>query len=76
MAIARTAWNEMIEARVTKTSNILAQIKVVKMIGAGDALCRLLKRIHDAEIKTSMSERTQKIYITALGRSKHYLPVR
>jgi hypothetical protein len=67
MAVARTAWNESIAKRITRTSNFLAQLKVVKMTGTADAMTGILKRLQLGEIHKSMSERTLRISVAALG---------
>lgn len=70
MSVAQAKWNEMIQMRITKTSNMLAQLKVMKMTGADEALLGLLQRLRVAEIAKSMVERTLRICITVLGECK------
>ena len=67
MAAARTAWNESIGRRITKTSNFLAQLKVINMTGAADAMTGILKTLQLGEIQKSMSERTLRVCVATLG---------
>ncbi len=68
MGAARAAWNKMIERRVARTSNILAQLKVVKMSGASGVLQRLLQRFRIAEVQASLKERNIRITLGGLGK--------
>lgn len=67
MAVARTAWNEMIQKRVARISNLLAQLQVVKMIGASEALHGAMQRLRIAEIETSLGERKFRVMVTGIG---------
>lgn len=50
-------WSAHVKDRVAATSNILAQLKEVKMLGLGATLANILQSKQLAEIKASMRVR-------------------
>lgn len=70
MARARTAWNESIADRVAKTSNVITQLKIIKMAGLSDPVANLLHGLREKEIRTSRTERNLRTCIAAFGKSK------
>lgn len=58
-------WNEHIQERVATTSNILAQIKEVKMLGLAPSMAAHLQRLQDQEVEVYLSDR--KIIATTFG---------
>lgn len=71
MGVARLAWNEKIETRVAKTSNILAQLKSVKMMGLTPPMSSSVQNLRNAEIKTSLTERRLRVVLHALSKYKN-----
>lgn len=71
MIPARKAWNEKIQDRVTKTSNILAQLKIIKMVGLSEPVFAFVQSLRDVEIKTSMRERNLRVIVAMLGMARH-----
>lgn len=67
MKRTRKDWNEHIETRVAATSNVLAQMKDVKMMGLAPAMAEHLQEMHDAEIKVSLRDRTSLSCVFALS---------
>ncbi|KAJ6783517.1 hypothetical protein PWT90_02048 [Aphanocladium album] len=67
MAGTRKTWNEHIETRVGATSNALAQMKDVKMMGLAPAIAKNLQKLQDSEIKASLSDRTALSGVFALS---------
>ncbi|KAJ6781210.1 hypothetical protein PWT90_10566 [Aphanocladium album] len=53
----RGTWNERIETRVSATSNILAQIKNLKMLGLMPLLASRLQKRYETEVDLSMETR-------------------
>ncbi len=54
-----TIWNEHIEARVAATSNILAQIRDIKMLGLTPLLFGRVQRQFDDEVDIAMTYHKQ-----------------
>lgn len=52
-----TNWNEAIEERMAKTTNILTQLTNIKMLGLGPTVAAYLQRLRDSEIEVSKSYR-------------------
>lgn len=67
MGHARIAWNEKIQARVAKTSNLLAQLKSVKMMGLAPPMTSYVQTLRNAEIKTSLTERNLRVILHSLS---------
>ena len=67
MSRTRRNWNEHIESRVAATSNILAQMKDVKMMGLAPAMAENLQKMQDAEVKASLRDRTALSGVFALS---------
>lgn len=63
MGQTRKRWNEQIQERVSATSNILAQLKDIKMIGLAPSMAMHLRKLHDKEVEASLSDRV----IVAIG---------
>ncbi len=57
MGVARKRWNEHIEDRVAATSNILAQIKDIKMTGLAPSMATHLSQLRAKEIEVSLTDR-------------------
>jgi hypothetical protein len=68
MVGARAAWNEKIQDRVAKTSNIIAQLKAIKMAGLSEPMLGFIERLRTVELETSMSERYLRIAVGALSK--------
>lgn len=75
MIPARLSWNERIESRVAKMSNILVQLKSVKMAGLSPILSSYVQRLRDIEVSTSMVERSLRVSLHALRMSSSILLV-
>lgn len=69
MARARTLWNEKIEERVAQTSNVVTQMKIIKMAGLSEPVAGFLQRLRINEVKTSMNERKFRLSIISLGKA-------
>ncbi|OAA55637.1 ABC transporter, transmembrane domain, type 1 [Cordyceps fumosorosea ARSEF 2679] len=67
MSRTRINWNQHIESRVAATSNVLAQLKDVKMMGLAPAMARNLHEMHDAEVKASLRDRATLSGVFALS---------
>ena len=50
MGPARAAWNEYIQVRVAKTTNLLSQVKVVKLLGLSCTMADYLQAFRVQEI--------------------------
>ncbi|OAA69111.1 ABC transporter, transmembrane domain, type 1 [Cordyceps fumosorosea ARSEF 2679] len=59
MMTTRKNWNEHMQDRVAETSNILAQIKDIKMLGLNSVLADRLQKQFENEVKVSMATRQQ-----------------
>jgi ABC-type bacteriocin/lantibiotic exporter with double-glycine peptidase domain len=70
MGIARTAWNEKVQTRVGATSNVLAQLKSIKMSGLSSVLSEFLQRLREEEIKASLKERRTRVMLHALCKKR------
>ncbi|OAA60085.1 ABC transporter, transmembrane domain, type 1 [Cordyceps fumosorosea ARSEF 2679] len=57
MGVARKRWNEHIEERVAATSNILAQIKDIKMTGLAPSMATHLNHLRAQEVTASLADR-------------------
>lgn len=68
MVGARTAWNEKIQDRVAKTSNVIAQLKAIKMAGLSEPVLGFIERLRTVELETSMPERHLRIAVGALSK--------
>ena len=66
MGIARAAWNGKVETRVAATSNVLAQLKSIKMSGLSSVLSDFLQNLREEEIQASLKERYTRIMLHAL----------
>ncbi|KAJ6783399.1 hypothetical protein PWT90_02209 [Aphanocladium album] len=64
---ARKTWNERIHDRVAATSNILAQIKDIKMTGLALSMARYLKTLREREIEASLRMRQANCISFGLG---------
>lgn len=63
----RKNWNEHIEVRVAATSNVLAQMTDVKMMGLAPALAKHLQKMQDKEVTASLRDRTALSGVFALS---------
>ncbi|OAA78555.1 ABC transporter, transmembrane domain, type 1 [Akanthomyces lecanii RCEF 1005] len=59
-AAAMVLWNEKIQHRVSKTSKVLSQMRVIKMLGLGPTISVYLQRLREEEIATSRSHQAYK----------------
>lgn len=69
MGVARIAWSEQTEQRVAKISNVLVQLKSIKMSGLAPSVRDFAQRMRDKEIKTSMQERSLRVVLHALSKA-------
>jgi len=67
---AREAWNSFIETRVSKTSNILAQIKSWKLIGMGPILIQYVQNLRVEEMFYARRFRRLTAAMLSSGRHK------
>lgn len=67
MTAARRLWNEKIELRVAATSNVLAQLKSVKITGLAPLVTERLEKLRNEEILASLKERHMRIILHAIG---------
>ncbi|XWW92914.1 hypothetical protein V2A60_000841 [Cordyceps javanica] len=65
ISLTRKIWNERIHDRVAATSNILAQIKDIKMTGLAPSMGKYLKTLRGKEIEASLQ--TRKANCTSFG---------
>lgn len=68
MVKARRLWNEKIEARVAATSNVLAQLKSIKVAGLAALMTQRLKDLQSEEMKISLKERRMRVILQAIGK--------
>lgn len=68
MMKARASWNEKIQERVAKTSNIIAQLKIIKMAGLSEPMLGYIERLRAAELTTSMRERNLRVIVGGLSK--------
>lgn len=61
---AAAAWNRSIESRVAKTSNVLAQLPAIKMLGLGPTATAHLQRLRVDEV--NMSKRYRRIVLLSV----------
>ncbi|KAM3453841.1 hypothetical protein MY3296_003502, partial [Beauveria thailandica] len=59
MIATRKRWNEHMQVRIAATSNILVQIKDIKMLGLNTVLSNRLQKQFEREIDVSMTNRHQ-----------------
>ncbi|KAM3549612.1 hypothetical protein ARSEF4850_008758, partial [Beauveria asiatica] len=59
MIATRKRWNEHMQVRIAATSNILVQIKDIKMLGLNTVLSNRLQKQFESEIDVSMTNRHQ-----------------
>ncbi|KAH8715994.1 ABC transporter atnG [Beauveria bassiana] len=59
MIATRRKWNEHMQDRIAATSNILVQIKDIKMLGLNTVLSNRLQKQFESEIDVSMTNRHQ-----------------
>ncbi|OAR02083.1 hypothetical protein LLEC1_05009 [Akanthomyces lecanii] len=57
IGVTRKRWNERIEDRVAETSNILAQIKDIKMTGLAPSMASHLNQLRAKEVEVSLTDR-------------------
>jgi hypothetical protein len=67
MGPARVRWNEMVEKRVSVTSDMLGQIKSVKMLGLGQVVARYIQSLRVTEVECSKRFRVLIVTMDALG---------
>ncbi|OAR02281.1 hypothetical protein LLEC1_06609 [Akanthomyces lecanii] len=65
MSRANKRWNERIEDRVTKTSQILSQLPAIKMLGLGPKTLEYVQYLRNIEIRTSLTFR--RIQVAVIG---------
>lgn len=70
MVLTQKRWNEHIEDRVSTTSNMLAQMRDVKMLGLAPSMGKHLEALHDKETEVSLENRT--VVSATFGISKRY----
>ncbi|OAR00024.1 hypothetical protein LLEC1_00470 [Akanthomyces lecanii] len=64
-AAAMVLWNEKIQHRVSNTSKVLAQMRVIKMLGLGPTISVYLQRLRAEEIATSQRHQAYKTITVA-----------
>lgn len=64
-ATTMVLWNEKIQHRVSKTSKVLAQMKVIKMLGLGPTISVYLQRLREEEVATSRNHQACQMMILA-----------
>lgn len=64
---AQAEWIEQSEIRVAKTSDMLSQIKAIKMIGLEDDISRQILHLRKLEIERSIKARLLSIVNNATG---------
>ncbi len=69
MGRARAGWNEKIEDRIAATSNVLAQLKSIKMTGFSSLTSKSLQEKRLEEIKYSSKERWLRAVLHMLRKS-------
>ncbi|TQV94278.1 ABC multidrug transporter [Cordyceps javanica] len=62
---AITLWNRQVCHRVSETSMVLSQLKVIKMLGLGPATAAYLQRLRQDEIASSQSYRIARTLVPA-----------
>lgn len=70
LAEARQRRAEVTEERVNITSNILAQIKDIKMMGLSQAMARRLKDMRETEVKLYSRSRHISAYNNTNGKAR------
>jgi hypothetical protein len=68
MMKARASWNEKIQSRVAKTSNVIAQLKLIKMAGLSQPMLSYIERLRAVELTTSMRERNLRVIVGGLSK--------
>lgn len=68
MASAKRIWNEHIETRVGDTSDVLSQLKGVKVSGMGPVMSNHVNDLRAAEVTASRKERWARILMHAIGK--------
>ncbi len=63
MGAARVIWNLKVQARVAATTNVLAQMKSIRMSGLAPAAKKYLQSLRTEEIDISMKERHMRIVL-------------
>lgn len=57
MPAARKAYNESMELRVSKTSDMLTQLKAIKMVGLEETVTDYMTKFEEDEIRASTATR-------------------
>lgn len=57
MPAARKAYNESMELRVSKTSDMLTQLKAIKMVGLEESVTDYMTKFEENEIRASTATR-------------------
>ena len=76
MMKARANWNEKIQDRVAKTSNIITQLKIIKMAGLSKPILGYVERLRATELEVSMRERNLRVIVAALSKMRNTLTSR
>ncbi len=61
-------WNGKVQDRVSKTSQILAQLKGIKMIAAETAVADYVQSLREAEISVSKAARKVTVWTYVAGK--------
>lgn len=69
MQRARKSWDDKAQKRLTATSNILAQVKALKMSGLTSTASKTLRSLHDEELNASLGEKHERIILHVLGKT-------
>lgn len=57
MPPARKLWNESVTTRVSRTSNVLSQIKAIKMTGLEGVMTNYIQKLREKEMDLSKKSR-------------------
>ena len=64
LALATLAWNQNIEKRVSITSQILTQMRGIKMMAAEDGISDYIQSLREAEVEYSKRSRKVSLLTT------------
>ena len=64
LALATLAWNQNIEKRVSITSQILTQMRGIKMMAAEDGISDYIQSLREAEVEYSKRSRKLSLLTT------------
>ena len=74
MPTANQTWTQAVERRVAKTSDILSQIKIVKMMGLEKIMTRFLQKLREHEIEYSKKARFWVVILFSVCKYSNFHP--